>query len=562
MVEGVLDMNHSRTAAFAVTALFALSACSGSSPGSSQPGLPPAPGTGPSRGTTHARLLISVPPQKHRKKIRVHGHYISPATASLTYTVTPALTGGATSGETDISTSNPYCKTTGVVGYLACSIEIDGIVPATLYTFSFTTWDGAGGTGNKLSANTSVPFTATAGQSNVLQATLGGIATGFSVTPMTSLRMSGSSGLYNVYGNDPVKFSVAALDADLNFIIGPGAPQPAVSPSSGAPMTIATAGPNSPNQWTLTSTSNPLDPSAPTNVSLALSATPVPGSGGSTINATIPVALYRPAIYVVDASGTIQEFDEDGNNIPMVNTVTLPGNGKQSIAFGNHKLYAFGGDAAGDVASNYLASYVPQGSTLPSQSADHSSMPQLGAITHPGQLAYDPGNGQLYTQDQSDATMLSVDGALIKVVSIGGTVYANGYGIAYAGTASNTTQSIAAVGDGGTDISLCSEVLSCSSKHTDTYNTGIAFDPNTSQLAVCLFSGGLQTMGLNGIYGAKYGSAPCVGVVFDPYNRMWYVVNQSGSPIIQAYTESGTLVPLTGSFSPLTSAPQAITFAR
>ncbi|HTA38908.1 MAG TPA: hypothetical protein VK760_07525, partial [Candidatus Acidoferrales bacterium] len=131
-----------------VAGVLLASGCSGGTHGSALPNA--APG-GPSQRTTYARLLIKVPPQKHHKKIRVRGHYISPATASLTYTVTPALAGGSTGGEIDINTGNPACATTGVVGYLSCSIDIAGIVPSTPYTFSFTTYDAAGGTGNVLS---------------------------------------------------------------------------------------------------------------------------------------------------------------------------------------------------------------------------------------------------------------------------------------------------------------------------------------------------------------------------------------------------------------------------
>jgi hypothetical protein len=54
----------------------------------------------------------------------MHGHYVSPATASLSYMVSLALGTGLSSGESDISSTNPNCTATGIIGYLSCSIDI------------------------------------------------------------------------------------------------------------------------------------------------------------------------------------------------------------------------------------------------------------------------------------------------------------------------------------------------------------------------------------------------------------------------------------------------------
>ena len=297
--------------ALAATALLAASACSG---GAREGSLPATSPGGPSHRTTHARLLIKVPPQKHHKKIRVRGHYISPATASLTYTVTPALVGGATSGEVDINTSNPNCTVTGVVGYLSCSIDISGIVPATPYTFSFTTYDAAGGGGNILSANDDVPFTATPGAANVLSATLGGVASYLAITPITPYRITGSSTALTIYGNRAAKFALTPMDAQDNAIIGPGAPLPVASLAPGASATVAAVGTSSPNEWALTSTYEPSNPTIASTTRLTVSATPVPGSGGNAVSASLPVKLYQPWLYVTDdVADTITAYDEDGN---------------------------------------------------------------------------------------------------------------------------------------------------------------------------------------------------------------------------------------------------------
>ena len=493
----------------------------------------------------HARLLINVPPQRHRKKIRLHGHYISPATASVTYTVSPPLAGGASSGEIDISTSNPNCQTTGVVGYLSCSIEIDGVVPGTPYTFGFVTWDGAGGNGNQLSANDTVPFTATAGASNVVQATLGGIATSFAVVSMTAPRMRGSSSLYSVYGNDPVKFTVAAIDADDNFIIGPGAPQPSVSASGGAPMVVATIGPNSPNEWSLTSSYAAPDPSVPIKASLAISATPVPGSGGATLNANVPVDLYQPWVYLVDGSTyKVLAFDEDGNAIPPAQftpiQLQLEGN-QPAIAFGNHHIYAWGGAYTG--ASNYLGMYPAAGGS--GRVVSSTTIPAIANASIPSQLLYDPSNGQLYTQDAGDGIIMSFDGALTQNLSSisQGT---SGFGLTYV----PRTQQVLA--DFNSQLmQVCDEGLAACNNLQGTYfGYGFGYDPNNDTIGVCSIYGNFQLRTYAGAILGMFGSdSPgCYSVAFDRNNARWYN-GLTGAPYVGAFGESGTKVTPAGSFS-------------
>jgi hypothetical protein len=545
------SMNRNRVASFAATALVVLSACSGGSMPHASGGLPPVPGNPPTHRGTHARLLVKVLPQKHRKKMRVRGHYVSPATASLTYTVSPPLAGGASYGEIDINTSNPDCQTTGVIGYLTCSLDIDGIVPGTPYVFGLTTWDAAGGNGNKLSANDTVPFTATAGAANVVQATLGGIATSFAVVPMTSARMTGSSARFTVYGNDPVKFGVVGVDADDNFIIGPGAPQPSVSASGGAPMAVATVGPNAPNEWTLTSTYAPADPSVPSSASLAISATPVPGSGAATINATVPIELYQPWIYLMDGGTyTVRAYDEDGNTIPQFAPIQLPLEGNApAIAFGNHRIYAYGGAYTG--ASNYLAAYPPAGGPAIT-TVTSTTIPALANANVPGQLMYDPSNGQLYTQDDSDGLIMSFDGALtenISSISNG----SSGMGMAYV---PSRQQVIADVS--GQLMNTCDEGLSaCPNIQVFYLGYGVAYDPNQDQIGVCSVYGNFQLRGYSGANLGMFGpDNGCDAVTFDRGTAHWYI-GITGAPYVSVFAENGTQL-AAGAFSGITGMVHSI----
>jgi hypothetical protein len=526
-------------------ALVAAIAVAGCSAGSRSSALPSSPGVSPA----HARLVIKVLPQKkHRKKIRVHGHYISPATASLTYTVSPPLAGNVSSGEIDIDTSNPDCQTTGVIGYLQCTIDIPGIVPGTPYTFGFTTWDQAGGAGDQLSANSSVPFTATAGEANTVQATLGGVASSLVITPMTPYRIVGSGTAFKVYGQHTVKFSIAPVDAKDNFIIGPGAPQPAASLAPGASATLAAVGSNSPNEWTLTSSYAAADPLVPSTTSIAVSATPVPDSGGSTIGAAVGVSLYQPRIYVSDNASTIYGFDEDGNPINPAPTFSSPGSALGALAYGDGHLYSF---------SNYLgdgqiSAYAPTGGNAlyeitAAQNGD------LNNLMYVGGMAFDPHNDTVYVVGggfSPPAGLILGFNASLTMETANSANTNGSYGLAYI----PQSQQLASLNQ-IPGIELCDEALTLCSSFGSTSNLnahGISYDANTQQLGYgaatcCGTSGGIQLINAaSGVFGANLGSGQTLtNVVFDPYNGIWYAVWVNGAPAygINAYTETGTQVP-------------------
>jgi hypothetical protein len=102
-----------------------LSARSGDGPAVS---TPTAAGSIPSKNSALVKLSIKVPPQKGHARKRGR-HYVSPATASLTYSGAPGV-------------GSPVY---GVVGYLTCTISIPSLVPDTAYTVSLPTWDATGG---------------------------------------------------------------------------------------------------------------------------------------------------------------------------------------------------------------------------------------------------------------------------------------------------------------------------------------------------------------------------------------------------------------------------------
>ena len=531
-----------------VAAALLVAGCSGGSQTSS---LPAGPGSGPSKKTTHARLSIKVPPQKHHKKIRVHGHYVSPSTASLTYTVTPALQGGATSGEIDISATSPGCSTTGVIGYLNCTIDIPGIVPGTPYTFGFTTWDQAGGAGDQLSANDNVLFTAVAGTSNTLSATLGGIASSLVISPITPYRMSGAGAAFTIYGNHPVKFSVTPIDAQDNFIIGPGAPQPTATLAPGATATLAAVGASSPNEWTLTSTYAPTDPTKASLTSISVSATPVPGSGGSTVSASAALALYQPWIYITDGGTGVYVFDEDGNAIANAPTFSSTAS-LSGVAFGGGHLYLYN---SGEGSSTVINAYALTGGS-PVYSIDGGTNGDLGALIEPEGIAFDPNNQQVYVGGEGytypGGDILAFDSKLTTeegIASVHGS-----YGLVYIPQSQQIAYS-ATIGG----LGLCNEALTtCSNFSTPGLNgLGLGYDPNTQLLGYNLAccdgpATGVQLTGTSGNVGTllALGTTNPSQPTFDPYDGLWYFGTGNASPFgIQAYTE--TNVPVITSFPSL-----------
>lgn len=85
------------------------------------------------------------------------------------------------------------------------------------YSASISTFDGTSGAGNELSTAQAVAFTVVASQNNTVPLTLSGIPAQMDLT-------------YQGSG----KFSIVALDADANYIVGAGAPTFTVAKSGGA----------------------------------------------------------------------------------------------------------------------------------------------------------------------------------------------------------------------------------------------------------------------------------------------------------------------------------------
>jgi virginiamycin B lyase len=321
----------------------ALTACSSANTAS----LPNAPGQtvkAPGHGSKHrmkATIRITIPKRKHHRRVKIHGHYISPATQSIEIETT--LTGDApVQANANLTpANNPGC-TASLVSTLICTVTLS-LEPGA-YTGTFTTFDGplSGGggasdpaTGNQLSAAQSVPFTIAAGQSNQINISLDGIPTAAAIVPAANSSLNGN--MANGFtatkcGTDSPnseKVNVFGIDADQNLIIGPGAPQVQLESSNPGLMAVASPSPQSPNTFTL---SHPISNSSQAPVSLTATVTPSASSGGTTQVTGTNVAVSGGS----GICGFITEYSVPGQSDPA--GITTGSDGVMYFADINDKL--------------------------------------------------------------------------------------------------------------------------------------------------------------------------------------------------------------------------------
>lgn len=512
----------------AVLLLALLTACGGGS------GVTPSVGSAlPDRAVRHkvlARLTIKVP-----RRHRVHGrgaHYVSPATASLAYSVD-----ANPQPPVAISPSSPNCTVKGPISYLQCSVNL-ALTPGN-HSLSFTTKDA---NGNALSANTQVTFHAVVGSANTIRVTLGGVAASFGVYPPAVPQViAESGGGFTIYGKVPLQFSIVPLDADGNAILGPGAPQPVVT-TAPASMTMQTPAPNAPNLWTFTSSYAPSDPKVSKTSSIDVSATPVPDSGGSTISQSIPLALYVPWVYATSENGgdSVQVTDELGNvqtpagSFPNLSSVN-------EIAYDSHNKLLYVNNGGTDKITFYDTNGNFKGS--------------FSGSDQPGGIAFDPHNDLLYVTYFNTNTVSAYDEEGNLQSTPGGfpnTSYP--WGIAYDSAdreliVANITGGINVYDEQGNQQSASGGFPNA----TNAY--GLAYDPVNSWLyAINQNPAGVLAYDLTGNQQSLSGFGGLGGapssITYDPHTDWFYVGDCSGAGTpVRVYSSSGSAEALGGVFA-------------
>jgi hypothetical protein len=532
---------------------------------------------GTSAGTLAQGTLRIVVPEKTTNGKR-RPAYISPSTTQLAWSLD-----GAPQTPVALTTSNPNC--TSGTGGLSCVVNF--YVAPGAHTFSFALKDANGTT---LSANTNVSATLSAGTSNNIDVTLGGVAYSFSVAS-TSTNIAGAGINRNVYGVAPVTLTINALDADGNTIVGsgslgitatlsnvPATPAPSVSPSVSPLPTVsplpatATLAAGSNNTWTLTSTYHATSPTIPGVLSLVVSASPVPNSGQtSTLMTTYNLSFWTPWLFVSQrGSGKVLSYDEQGS----AQSTTISG-----IANPAAVIFAQSSSTVTPVPSPYLyVAAVTTSSPVPTPTGSNTPGPSTGAIKAyngdgstptltgsfsgvgvPAGLAFDTNLNYLYLVNAPGTSLQAYDmqGNATSVVTSTPTI-SGPTGIVFAGANNDlyvsTSSGVFAYMESGAVDSSVSAFAGVSSP------VGIAYDSNLSEIAV------LNSNGTVALYPLTGGTAQTTfsvlssptAIVFDPYSLWFYVANAS---TIKAYSETGTLQTLSGSWSGLSS-PSGLTVVQ
>jgi hypothetical protein len=195
-----------------VCVAFALFGCSG---GGAVP--PPASslGSGGARSSS-ADVMITIP---HPTATAARPAYVSPSTQSLKISVLQ----GATHILDQIADLTP--TSTGCTSTLAsteCKLTL-ALDPGT-YSADVTTYDQTNAGGNVLSHGHNVGFTVVSGASNEVFLSLSGVPVRYLIAADGGTAAGNATTGFTLPGMGAQPFLVEALDADSNFIVGPGAP--------------------------------------------------------------------------------------------------------------------------------------------------------------------------------------------------------------------------------------------------------------------------------------------------------------------------------------------------
>lgn len=437
-----------------------------------------------------AKLVIRIPRRRHHR-----ARFVSPSTQSIVITTqeTAPVPGSAKVTYANLVSGSPGCSGSGVP--FTCTVTLTGLSARATYSLTFVTYDATQTSsstphkGNVLSQNT-VSKTIVAGANNTIGVVLDGVPASFAVVPAANTQPfagNTSTGLYFGYVN-PQAWTISTLDADGNFIIGPGAPNVTASIDVGATGGIAVAPSTSnPNKFTMSATgvgtgtlllSAPI-PGSSTPLSLGAGLTagtlmttiagqlaPNPGVHGSADGTGTQAQFFRPRglaynassgdVYIADASNcTIRQL------VPSTLAVsTVAGsagtcsyqNGTASGAYFNAP-YAIAADNAGNLyvtdTLNYAIRIIAPGGVVTKLTGDNGSGtgsggPGTAQFEDPVAIAYDPDDNDLYVVDElactvRQVTLVGTPGTVKTIAGVDGTCDGNNSdfqtpeGIVYAG---------------------------------------------------------------------------------------------------------------------------------
>lgn len=342
-------MNRKLACLVVASELLLAAGCTGSGTPALTPSLPNstpiASRAADDTGNARVRVAIRIP-RTHRHR---RDRFVSPATRSMKL----AIAHGKKKVFSETVNLTPDSKgCTATLAGTVCTAEF-GIAVGNGYMASMTTYDGLKGAGSVLSIG-QVAFDVKKGQLNTVMLTLNGVPKSIRVKQI---------------GSDSI--SVTALDADGNFIVGPGAPAFTAAKTSGATVAAITQPTSTaPNTIGVAVAAPP--PVAPSTETIGVTASYKAGTGNACAQAGAVCSLSAAMVASYEVSGTF--FVGDYNGFLKGFTTPLSGSGQApAYALTVPSAYATGVDANGDVFSadyggTVLYSFKPPYTAAPATS--------------------------------------------------------------------------------------------------------------------------------------------------------------------------------------------------
>lgn len=358
--------------ALACTLLALASGCA-SSPNAQQalPGLNAPQRVDAGGKTQKVSFVFDAPASKSKGRTP---EFLSGATKSIRLTVAHGKKKIA-SATMNLTLASKNCQTTLLS--TVCSVTF-ALAAGKGYVASITAFDATKGKGKALSTGQSVAFNVTAGTATTVPLTLDGV-------PHSIVTKEIDTGT----------ILVTALDADGNFIIGPGAPSFKASTSGSPIVKITQPTASSPNTFEVALAASP--PAPPASETIGVTATYPKNSGRPCSQAgavcrlsTIATARYQQQSLYFTADYTLGAIE--GYSIPFASTGQVP---SYSVPAAN--AYAITADAHGNVfASDYdngtLYVVSPPYSALPVTDAGSATYSEAIALNSTGAAFVASGN--------------------------------------------------------------------------------------------------------------------------------------------------------------------------
>jgi hypothetical protein len=295
-----------------MTGMVALTACAGG--GSSPPRALPA--------ATHSAVTLTIHidaggagNQSSTRKPR----YVLPAMSSLSINVTPQGSATSVSGFPQTMNVTPTSNGCGpTLGNTQCTLSLS-LSPGS-YDLTLTTYDGVNATGAVLSAAQNVPFVVTAGTSNSLSLSLGGVPTTLRIIPDSAAITGDPFSGFVLTAGQSAGVTVVGVDADNNIILGPGAPVVGLASSNPAQYTVSGPPSGQPNRFTVSNVGG-----SAAVAMLNASVTPSSQSGAAPLAAGAKISATASFPAPTLTGLTVQGLSVQGADVGMTVNVTLTG---------------------------------------------------------------------------------------------------------------------------------------------------------------------------------------------------------------------------------------------